>query len=261
MQSAFTEIGVIAVREDVNLEPAFWAQFPGNFKDIARRALISTANFAGFASGHNFPVGQARGQPLGPGRHRARDHLGRALLLQLPQGRPRQLHRHRPVGLGQDGGAELPAGPGPASSTRASSSSTRTAAPRSSCAPSAAATTRIRPGRAHRLQSRCSCPTRRPTARFLTDWSARLVTADGETLSAEDIARDHGGRRRQLRPGAGLSAACAISASCSAASAAPHAADLAARLRALVGRGRARLAVRQRRRPARPRAPASSAST
>jgi type IV secretion system protein VirB4 len=58
VQSAFSDIGVIAVREDVNLESAFWAQFPGNFKDIARRALISTANFAGFASCHNFPVGQ-----------------------------------------------------------------------------------------------------------------------------------------------------------------------------------------------------------
>ena len=59
VQSSFSDIGIIAVREDVNLEPAFWAQFPGNFKDIARRALISTANFAGFASCHNFPVGQS----------------------------------------------------------------------------------------------------------------------------------------------------------------------------------------------------------
>ena len=65
VQSSFTEMGVIAVREDVNLEAAFWAQFPGNFKDIARRALISTANFAGFASGHNFPTGQARGNHWG----------------------------------------------------------------------------------------------------------------------------------------------------------------------------------------------------
>ncbi len=58
VQSAFTDMGVIAVREDVSLEATFWAQFPGNFKDIARRAVISTGNFAGFASGHNFPVGR-----------------------------------------------------------------------------------------------------------------------------------------------------------------------------------------------------------
>jgi type IV secretion system protein VirB4 len=66
VQSAFTELGIIAVREDVNLEPAFWAQFPGNFKDIARRALVSSGNFASFASGHNFPIGQASGNHWGP---------------------------------------------------------------------------------------------------------------------------------------------------------------------------------------------------
>jgi type IV secretion system protein VirB4 len=65
VQSAFTELGVIAVREDINLEPAFWAQFPGNFKDIARRALVSSSNFAGLASFHNFPVGQASGNHWG----------------------------------------------------------------------------------------------------------------------------------------------------------------------------------------------------
>jgi type IV secretion system protein VirB4 len=57
VQSAFTELGVISVREDVNMEPAFWAQFPGNFKDIGRRALISSSNFASLASFHNFPTG------------------------------------------------------------------------------------------------------------------------------------------------------------------------------------------------------------
>ena len=66
VQAAFTEEGIISVREDVNLESAFWAQFPGNFKDIARRALISTGNFAGLASFHNFPVGQEIGNLWGP---------------------------------------------------------------------------------------------------------------------------------------------------------------------------------------------------
>ncbi len=58
VQSAFTELGLIGVREDVNMEPAFWAQFPGNFKDIARRALISSGNYASLASYHNFPTGR-----------------------------------------------------------------------------------------------------------------------------------------------------------------------------------------------------------
>ncbi len=66
VQSAFTELGVIAVREDVNLEPAFWAQFPGNFKDIGRRALISSGNFASLASYHNFPVGSPEDNHWGP---------------------------------------------------------------------------------------------------------------------------------------------------------------------------------------------------
>ncbi|UAK23255.1 VirB4 family type IV secretion/conjugal transfer ATPase [Sphingomonas nostoxanthinifaciens] len=64
-QSVLTDTGIIAVREDINLEAAYWAQFPGNFKDIARRALISTGNFAGFASGHNFPLGRAQGNHWG----------------------------------------------------------------------------------------------------------------------------------------------------------------------------------------------------
>ncbi len=60
VQSALTELGIISVREDVNMEPAFWAQFPGNFKDIGRRALVSSSNFASLASFHNFPTGLGR---------------------------------------------------------------------------------------------------------------------------------------------------------------------------------------------------------
>lgn len=58
VSAVLAELGIVAVREDIALEPAFWAQFPGNFKYIARRGLVSTANFAGFASLHNFPVGR-----------------------------------------------------------------------------------------------------------------------------------------------------------------------------------------------------------
>lgn len=65
VQATLAELGIIAVREDIALEPAFWAQFPGNFKYIARRGLISTANFAGLASGHNFALGQEQGNHWG----------------------------------------------------------------------------------------------------------------------------------------------------------------------------------------------------
>ncbi|WP_373487487.1 VirB4 family type IV secretion/conjugal transfer ATPase [Blastomonas sp.] len=61
VQATLADAGFVAVREELGLEAAFWAQFPGNFHYIARRALISSANFAGFASAHNFPVGQPSG--------------------------------------------------------------------------------------------------------------------------------------------------------------------------------------------------------
>ena len=65
VQASLTDLGIVSVREDLGLEPAFWAQFPGNFRFIARRALIGSANFASFASGHNFPLGKAAGNHWG----------------------------------------------------------------------------------------------------------------------------------------------------------------------------------------------------
>ena len=64
--AALAEIGAIAVREETALEPAFWAQFPGNLDYAPRRALISSGNFAGLASAHNHPLGQADGNHWGP---------------------------------------------------------------------------------------------------------------------------------------------------------------------------------------------------
>ena len=64
------DLGITGVREDIALEPTYWAQFPGNFKYIVRRGLVSTTNFASLASLHNFPVGRAR-----------RNHWGDAVTL------------------------------------------------------------------------------------------------------------------------------------------------------------------------------------
>lgn len=63
--ATLADMGIVAVREEIALEPAFWAQFPANFKDIARRGLVSTNNFAGLASIHNFPTGAATGSHWG----------------------------------------------------------------------------------------------------------------------------------------------------------------------------------------------------
>jgi type IV secretion system protein VirB4 len=65
VQAALADLGILSVREDIALEPAFWAQFPGNFKYIARRGLVSTSNFAGLASCHNFALGRASGNHWG----------------------------------------------------------------------------------------------------------------------------------------------------------------------------------------------------
>lgn len=64
--SSLTEAGCVAVREDLNLEPAFWAQFPGNSRFIARRALVSSGNFSGLSSFHNHPIGARDNNHWGP---------------------------------------------------------------------------------------------------------------------------------------------------------------------------------------------------
>ena len=65
VQAALSDLGIVSVREDLGLEPAFWAQFPGNSRFITRGALIGSGNFASLASGHNFPIGRARGNHWG----------------------------------------------------------------------------------------------------------------------------------------------------------------------------------------------------
>jgi type IV secretion system protein VirB4 len=57
--AALSDIGAVAVREDVNLEPAFWGQFVGNEHFVVRRSLISSANAAGLISLHGFSMGKA----------------------------------------------------------------------------------------------------------------------------------------------------------------------------------------------------------
>jgi type IV secretion system protein VirB4 len=63
--AALANAGAVCVREDVNLEPAFWGQFPGNEAYLVRRALISSANMACFGSLHGFALGQADGNHWG----------------------------------------------------------------------------------------------------------------------------------------------------------------------------------------------------
>src|SRR6266566_5111047 len=66
VESALIDLGITPVREDINTEPAFWAQLPGNFEYIARGAPINTRNVAGFLSMHNYPGGKVTGNHWGP---------------------------------------------------------------------------------------------------------------------------------------------------------------------------------------------------
>jgi type IV secretion system protein VirB4 len=65
IEAILTDLAMIHVREDLNAEAAFWAQLPGNLAYIARGALISSKNFAGFASLHNYPSGRPDGNHWG----------------------------------------------------------------------------------------------------------------------------------------------------------------------------------------------------
>jgi type IV secretion system protein VirB4 len=245
--SAFTEMGAIAVREDINLEPAFWAQFPGNFKDIARKAMISTANFAGFASGHNFPVGQADNNHWGPA----------VTLLETTSAGPYHFNFHK----GDLGNFTVigPSGSGKTVVLNFLLAQARKYAPRIVFFDKdrgAEIFLRAIGGRYETL--RPGTPTGfNPLAladnatnrRFLTDWVAKLIAVPGEVLSADDAARikdavdanfDQAPALRRLRFFAELFRG----------SRRPNAADLAARLAPWHGDRRARLAVRQRdRRP------------
>lgn len=57
--------GITGIRERLNLEPAFWAQLPCNSEYMARRSIVSTLNVAAFASFHNYPSGQRKGNHWG----------------------------------------------------------------------------------------------------------------------------------------------------------------------------------------------------
>lgn len=52
-----SQLGIVHVREDINLEKTFWAQLPANFSFLARLRPTTFMNVAALASLHNFPTG------------------------------------------------------------------------------------------------------------------------------------------------------------------------------------------------------------
>lgn len=55
--TVLSDIGIVHVREDINLEKAFWAQLPGNFSFLSRMNSTVLDNTTALASLHNFPTG------------------------------------------------------------------------------------------------------------------------------------------------------------------------------------------------------------
>lgn len=76
--SCYAQVGMIAIRETLGQEIAFWAQIPTNLKYIARASLITSENFIDFCPLHNYYHG-----------YRDANHLGEAVsLLETPSKTP-----------------------------------------------------------------------------------------------------------------------------------------------------------------------------
>ncbi|MGL4964741.1 MAG: VirB4 family type IV secretion/conjugal transfer ATPase [Inquilinus sp.] len=65
-RNALATSALVLAREDIALESAYWAQFPGNGSARTRPAAITTRNFSAFAALHNFPSGRREGNHWGP---------------------------------------------------------------------------------------------------------------------------------------------------------------------------------------------------
>ena len=64
-RAALSESGIVAAREDLALEAAYWSMLPGNFEWRTRPATINSRNFAALAPMHTYPVGSREGNHWG----------------------------------------------------------------------------------------------------------------------------------------------------------------------------------------------------
>ena len=63
--AALSDSGMKWAREEAGIAGAFWAQLPGNFDFRVRVGDITSRNFAGFSSFHNYPIGRIRNNQWG----------------------------------------------------------------------------------------------------------------------------------------------------------------------------------------------------
>jgi type IV secretion system protein VirB4 len=99
-RTILADCGMTVAREDLGLEAAFWAQLPGCFAMRARKAPITSRNFAAMAPFHNFPIGRAHD-----------NHWGDALaLLMTPASSPYYFSLHASDPSAPDGGSRKDTG-------------------------------------------------------------------------------------------------------------------------------------------------------
>ncbi|PHM51283.1 VirB4 family type IV secretion/conjugal transfer ATPase [Xenorhabdus sp. KK7.4] len=65
-KAELADSSMVVSREDWALGAAYWSMLPGNFQYRARPAPISSKNFSGFSSFHNYPTGNRTGNQWGP---------------------------------------------------------------------------------------------------------------------------------------------------------------------------------------------------
>jgi len=63
--AALSDAGIKWAREEAGIAGAFYAQLPGNFEYRVRVGDMTSRNFAGFSSFHNYPIGRIRGNQWG----------------------------------------------------------------------------------------------------------------------------------------------------------------------------------------------------
>ncbi len=63
--SVLANNGMKWTREDMGIAGSFWAMLPGNFEYRVRVGDITSRNFAGFSSFHNYPIGRIRNNQWG----------------------------------------------------------------------------------------------------------------------------------------------------------------------------------------------------
>ena len=89
VSEVLSDVGVVHVREDINLEAMFWSQLPGNFALLRRVTPTNMEATCALASLHNFPTGSQDSA------------WGRAItLLRTEKGTPYFMNFHNEDGIG-----------------------------------------------------------------------------------------------------------------------------------------------------------------